>query len=74
MVNVFFIIFSVVCVIFRIWLMLVIKVKFFSGILILFNVVSKIIKEIFGILVIFFEVIIKVSIRIIFCLIDSLML
>lgn len=66
-VSVLFIMFSVVCVMLRIWLILVINVRFFSGIFMLFSVVSNIINDIFGMLVIFFEVIISVSIRMIFC-------
>lgn len=66
-VSVLFIMFSVVCVMLRIWLILVINVRFFSGIFMLFSVVSNIINDMFGMLVIFFEVIISVSIRMIFC-------
>lgn len=66
-VSVLFIMFSVVCVMLRIWLILVINVRFFSGIFMLFSVVSNIINDMLGMLVIFFEVIISVSIRMIFC-------
>lgn len=66
-VSVLFIMFSVVCVMLRIWLILVINVRFFSGIFMLFSVVSNIINDMSGMLVIFFEVIISVSIRMIFC-------
>lgn len=66
-VSVLFITFSVVRVMSRIRLILVINVRFFSGIFTLFSVVSNIINDTLGTLVIFFEVIISVSIRMIFC-------
>lgn len=64
-VNEFFIILIVVFVILIIWFIFVIKVIFFIGIFIEFIVVNKIMKDVFGIFVIFFEVSINISIKLI---------
>lgn len=63
--NVLLIMFIYVCIIFKIWLILIINVKFCVGKFMVFNVVNKIMIEVFGIVVIFLDVIINVNINII---------
>lgn len=57
----------IVCVMFMMWFMLVIKVSFLVGMLIVLSVVSKMIKEVSGMVVIFLDVIIRMSISVIWC-------
>lgn len=64
----------VVWVIFKIWLILVMNVKFLGGIFIVLSVVNNIMNDMFGIFVIFFDVIINISNNVICCVIDKLIL
>lgn len=68
--SVLLIILIYVWIIFNKWLMLIIKVRFCVVMFIEVNVVNKIIIDMFGILVIFFEVIISVVINI-SCLVND---
>lgn len=63
-VSVLLIMLRVVCFMFMMWFIFVINVSFFSGRLVLVSVVSRIMNMKLGIFVVFFEVIIIVSVRI----------